>query len=245
MRMRAKKWARPELAACPYFIKEPAANRGKWAAAFRKKQPLYLELGCGKGGFLAQLAFENPDINFVGIDLISDVLAVARRNIQALYDQNERPVENVLLTSIEITRIELDFSEKDVADRIYINFCNPWFKHSQHKKRLTHPFQLEKYRAFLKDGGEIWFKTDDDGLFGDSLRYFAEMGFTVAYQTEDLHQSGFTPNYLTEHEEMYTAQGIKTKFLIAKKLHGEYRAPFDFRVFPLDFSAVFRYNSDL
>ena len=225
MRMRAKKWARPELAACPYFIKEPAANRGKWAAAFRKKQPLYLELGCGKGGFLAQLAFENPDINFVGIDLISDVLAVARRKIQELYDQNERPVENVLLTSIEITRIELDFSEKDVADRIYINFCNPWFKHSQHKKRLTHPFQLEKYRAFLKDGGEIWFKTDDDGLFGDSLRYFAEMGFTVAYQTEDLHQSGFTPNYLTEHEEMYTAQGIKTKFLIAKKLHGEYRAP--------------------
>ena len=225
MRMRAKKWARPELAACPYFIKEPAANRGKWAAAFRKKQPLYLELGCGKGGFLARLAFENPDVNFIGIDLISDVLAVARRNIQALYGQNERPVENILLTSIEITRIELDFSEKDVVDRIYINFCNPWFKHSQHKKRLTHPFQLEKYRAFLKDGGEVWFKTDDDGLFDDSLRYFKEMGFAVSYQTEDLHQSGFTPNYLTEHEEMYTAQGIKTKFLIAKKLHGEYRAP--------------------
>ena len=75
MRMRAKKWARPELAACPYFVKEPAANRGKWAEAFRKRQPLYLELGCGKGGFLAQLAFENPDVNFVGVDLISDVLA--------------------------------------------------------------------------------------------------------------------------------------------------------------------------
>lgn len=225
MRMRAKKWARPELAACPYFVKEPVANREKWAEAFPKKQPLHLELGCGKGGFLAQLALANPEINFVGVDLISDVLAVARRNIQALYDQNGRPVDNILLTSIEITRIELDFSAADVVDRIYINFCNPWFKHSQHKKRLTHSFQLEKYRVFLKDDGEIRFKTDDDGLFSDSLRYFEEMGFSITYKTMDLHESGFTPNYLTEHEQMYTAQGMKTKFLIAKKLPGEYRAP--------------------
>ena len=117
-----------------------------------------MELGCGKGGFLAELASCRPEINFIGIDLISDVLAVARRNIQALYDRQGKTVDNVLLTSIEITRIELDFSEEDVVDRIYINFCNPWFKHSQHKKRLTHPYQLEKYRVFLKDGGEIWFR---------------------------------------------------------------------------------------
>lgn len=224
MRMRAKKWARPELAACPYFIQNPAENRGRWADAFSKKQPLYLELGCGKGGFLAELAFHNPGINFVGIDLISDVLAVARRNIQSLYDENARPVDNILLTSIEITRIELDFCEEDTVDRIYINFCNPWFKQSQFKKRLTHPYQLEKYRVFLKDGGEIWFKTDDDLLFAHSRRYFEEMGFALVYVTEDLHESGFAPNYLTEHEEMYTAQGIKTKFLIAKKLSGEYKA---------------------
>ena len=224
MRMRAKKWARPELAACPYFIKEPAQNRGRWAEQFPKKQPLYMELGCGKGGFLAELASCRPEINFIGIDLISDVLAVARRNIQALYDRQGKTVDNVLLTSIEITRIELDFSEEDVVDRIYINFCNPWFKHSQHKKRLTHPYQLEKYRVFLKDGGEIWFKTDDDGLFADSVRYFKEMGFSILYQTQDLHQSGFSPNYLTEHEKMYTEQGIKKKFLIARKLSGTYRA---------------------
>lgn len=222
--MRAKKWARPELSVCPYFVKDPAQNRGKWAEAFKEKKPLCLELGCGKGGFLAELALANPQMNFVGVDLISDVLAVARRNIQALYDENGREVDNILLTSIEITRIELDFSEEDQVERIYINFCNPWFKHSQHKKRLTHSYQLEKYRAFLKDGGEIWFKTDDDGLFKDSLGYFEEMGFSMEYITYDLHESGFSPNYRTEHEDMYTAQGIKTKFLIAKKLQGEYRA---------------------
>ena len=224
MRMRAKKWARPELSVCPYFVKEPAQLRGKWATAFKEEKPLCLELGCGKGGFLAQLALDNPQMNFVGVDLISDVLAVARRNIQALYEEKGREVDNILLTSIEITRIELDFSEEDCVDRIYINFCNPWFKPSQHKKRLTHSYQLEKYRAFLKDGGEIWFKTDDDGLFKDSLGYFEEMGFSIEYITYDLHESGFSPNYRTEHEDMYTAQGIKTKFLIAKKLQGEYKA---------------------
>ena len=227
MRMRAKKWARPELAVCPYYVKEPQEYKGKWDTAFSKKQPLHVELGCGKGRFLAQAGIYNPQVNFLGIDLISDMLGVARRTIESAYAQVERPVDNILLASMEITRIDMDFSDApaDQAERIYINFCNPWFKPSQHKKRLTHPRQLEKYRMFLKDGGEIWFKTDDDLLFHHSIGYFELMGFSIRYLTYDLHTSGFSPNYRTEHEEMYTAQGIKTKFLIAVKEPGEYLAP--------------------
>ena len=74
-----------------------------------------------------------------------------------------------------------------------------------------------KYRDFLKDGGEIWFKTDDDPLFEDSLQYFSESGFTIRYLTRDLHQSGFAGSYSTEHERMFSAQGIPIKFLIAVK----------------------------
>ena len=74
-----------------------------------------------------------------------------------------------------------------------------------------------KYRSFLQDGGEIWFKTDDDPLFDDSLEYFAQCGFSVRYLTRDLHNSGFSGSYSTEHERMFSAQGIPIKFLIAVK----------------------------
>lgn len=222
MRMRAKKWARPELAACPYYVKEPQEYKGKWDTVFSKKQPLHVELGCGKGRFLAQAGVENPQVNFIGIDLISDMLGVARRTIEAAYAQAERPVDNILLASMEITRIDMDFSDApaDQAERIYINFCNPWFKPSQHKKRLTHPRQLEKYRAFLKDGGEIWFKTDDMPLFTESLQYFDACGFEMRYLVNDLHASGFSPNYVSEHEQKFSSLGVPIKFVIFRKKSG-------------------------
>ena len=220
--MRLKKWARPELAVCPYFKKAPWELQGQWHKQFLVRQPLFIELGCGKGGFLSQAALDHPEINFLGIDMISDVLGVARRRIERDFSKACRPVSNLLLTSWDISRIDLILSPADQTDRIFINFCNPWYKPKQYKKRLTHTRQLLKYREFLKDGGEIWFKTDDEELFAHSLRYFSEAGFTIEYQTPDLHQSGFTPNYRTEHEEMYAAQGVKIKFLIAKKQPGDF-----------------------
>lgn len=216
--MRTKKWARPELAVCPFYIKEPWAKKDKWNQAFSKEQPIWLELGCGKGGFLTQFTSARPDINFLGIDMISDMLGVARRKIQESFDERGLPVANLLLTSWDIARIDMILGKKDTVERIFINFCNPWFKPRQYKKRMTHPTQLQKYRKFLKDDGEIWFKTDDDELFNHSLKYFSENGFLVTYQTMDLHQSGFSPNYLTEHEEMFSNEGVKIKFAIVKKL---------------------------
>jgi len=72
----------------------------------------------------------------------------------------------------------------------------------------------------MKDGGEIYFKTDDDKLFKDSIGYFESCGFEIKFITYDLHESGFTPNYETEHEKMFTNEGVKIKFLIAEKLSG-------------------------
>lgn len=217
MRMRTKKWARPELAVCPFYIKEPQENKGKWADTFAHKQPIQLELGCGKGLFLSTVAAKYPKINYMGVDLSSDMLGLTKRNIERSFAEAKREIDNVFIMWQDIERID-NILGGDTIDRIYINFCNPWPKHAQHKKRLVHTRQLLKYREFLKDGGEIRFKTDDDGMFKDSLTYFKESGYEVMYITYDLHQSDFKENIETEHEKMYTQEGKKIKFLIAKKL---------------------------
>ena len=108
------------------------------------------------------------------------------------------------------------FGDGDKIDRIYINFCNPWPKAKHNKRRLTHTRQLEKYKTFLKENGEIYFKTDDDELFEASLEYFKEAGFKIDKITYDLHKEAiFEENIETEHEKMFSAEGIKIQALIA------------------------------
>lgn len=213
--MRRKPWARPELAACSFYIDCPAQHRGSWASVFQKKQPLHLELGCGKGGFIAQLALLHPEINYLAVDIKSEVLAVGRRNIVKLFGENGREVHNIALMSQDIERIDQMLSPEDKIERIYINFCNPWPKAKHKKRRLTYPRQLNLYRAFLAQGGEIRFKTDDRELFYDSLTYFDEAGFTVTYQTDDLHAAGLKDNIETEHEKMFTQQGKQIYYCTA------------------------------
>lgn len=213
MRMRRKPWARPELAACDFFVDNPKKNRGRWADCFKKKQPLHLELGCGKGSFIGKIAYDYPNINYIGVDIKSEVLAVGRRNIVKIF--GEQPVENILLTAQNIELIEDIFSPEDVIERIYINFCNPWGREKHKKRRLTHIRQLNHYKTFLKKGSEIRFKTDDDGLFEESLEYFKEAGFEIAYITRDLHNSDVEYNIETEHEKMFSAEGIPIKYCIA------------------------------
>lgn len=216
MRMRTKKWARPELAVCPFYIKNPQDYKGKWSERYKKQQPIWLELGCGKGSFLSQIAVERQDKNFLAVDLSSDMLGLTKRNVEASFAKNNLAIDNVYITWQNIERID-NIINGDIVERIFINFCNPWHKPSQYKKRLTHTRQLTRYREFLIEDGEVWFKTDDDELFKHSLTYFEEAGFEITYITYDLHESGFEPNYRTEHENMYSAEGIKIKFLIAKK----------------------------
>lgn len=215
MRMRRKPWARPELAACGFFVDNPLENRGNWAKWFPKEQPLHLELGCGKGGFMARLALQNPNINYLAVDIKSEVLAVGRRNIVSLFEENGRTVDNIALMSQDIERIDQTLSPDDQIERIYINFCNPWPKAKHKKRRLTFPKQLKLYKTFLVKGGEIRFKTDDKELFYDSLCYFEEAGFSVIYRTDDLRRSGVADNIETEHEKMFTEMGKPIYYCIA------------------------------
>ena len=225
MRIRRKPWARPELAAWPNCIDVPAEHRGKWDSLFEHEAPMMLELGCGKGGFISVLAAENPGTNFIAVDIKSEMLGLAKRNIEREYAERGRKTDNVLIFSQDIERIHEVFSPEDRFERIYINFCNPWPKTHDHKKRLTHDRQLMQYREFLRDGGEVRFKTDNDDLFLASKRYFTECGFRLDFVTEDLHSSGFEGNIETEHERMFDSQGVPIKFLVAVKLPNEQVKP--------------------
>lgn len=218
MRIRYKKWARPELEASSFYIDNPEEMKGKWKSYFGNENPIHLELGCGKGQFISELASENLSINYIAIDLIDAMLGLAKRNVEAKYKEKNIEPKNIVLTRFDIERILLILEEQDEIERIYINFCNPWPKGKHRKKRLTHTRQLEKYREFLKDNGEIHFKTDDEDLFNSSLIYFKETNFEILKQTYDLHSENiFEKNIETEHEKMFSEQGIKIKALIARK----------------------------
>ncbi len=211
MHIRTKKWARPELAACPFYDPEGEERKGHWAEAFaRPELPLHLEMGCGKGVSTAQMVRDNPEINYVVVDISPDVLGDTRRNIVRAC--GERP-GNVRILRADICVIDRYFDRNDGPERIYISFCNPWTERPKHeKRRLTHPRQLVQYRSMLRPGGEIWMKTDDDRLFGDSLAYFRLCGFEIAYLTGNLRESGFEPNYVSEHEQRYMEAGVPIKF---------------------------------
>ena len=220
MHMRTKKWAKPELAVCPYFTDEAEKHRGHWRELFETDQPLHLELGCGKGVSTAAMVYDNKEVNFIAMDITCNVLGDTRRNIAKT--SGDEPVKNAMITRYNIEDIRKVFAPEDRVERIYINFCNPWTKRPKYaKRRLTHPRQLMQYRDFLVDGGEIWFKTDDMPLFTESLPYFEACNFQMRYMVNDLHAAGFAPNYISEHEKMYTEKGVPIKFVIFKKMPGE------------------------
>ena len=216
MRIRKRAWVDKELEDCPFFIKNPQEHSGPWKAKFEKEQPLYLELGCGKGSFIAELAKRHPENNYIAVDVVDTMLGMAQRNVEKSFNEAQMNIENVLLMQWNIEKISQIFNE-DKVERIYINFCNPWPRPRHNKRRLTHPRQLVQYKNILQPNGEIYFKTDDMELYQASLRYFNEAGFEIVKKTEDLHKFPiFTENIITEHEDMFTKEGIQIKAIIAR-----------------------------
>ena len=144
------------------------------------------------------------------------MLGLAKRKIEEEYKLANREIDNIYITRYDIERINNILSKEDGIERIYINFCNPWPRGKHRKKRLTHTRQLEKYKEFLTEEAKIYFKTDDDDLFNDSIKYFEESGFKIEKKTYDLeNELDFWENIETEHERMFKEQGIKIKALIA------------------------------
>ncbi len=211
MRIRNKPWAKDELLASDFYVQKPEDYKGRWKEFFNNEnEHIYLELGCGKGFFVKKAAKRNQNINYIAIDLIDAILGMANRNIIEEFENKE--VLNLALTRYDVEEINNILDKSDNIERIYINFCNPWPKPRHKKRRLTHIRQLEKYKQFLAPKGEIYFKTDDDELFRESLEYFKEAEFEVVKTTENLNEEPkFWENIETEHEIKFKNEGIKIK----------------------------------
>lgn len=203
MRMRRKKNRDVRFLNCiSYAVTEPETNKGKWRECFKNDNPVHVEIGCGKGGFVTECAKRNPDINFVAIEKCLDVLILAMEKVQA------EELKNVKFISGDATTLTDMFDEGEV-DRIYLNFSDPWKKSKQAKRRLTYRTFLKLYETVLKKDGEVWFKTDNRPLFDFSLEEFSEYGATVSELTYDLHNSEYDKdNIRTEYENNFSAQGF-------------------------------------
>jgi len=212
MRLRNIPTARDELAASPYVIGEDdmAGHRGKWARAFEQGQsehPIHIEIGMGKGQFLLELARRNPDINYIGIENYSSVLVHPVRKLEALSQAGE-PLRNILLLRMNAEYLTDIFAPAE-ADRIYLNFSDPWPKERHAKRRLPGRVFLRRYEQVLAPGAHVEFKTDNRSLFDFALEESREAGWTLDAFTYDLHHDPVMNegNIMTEYEERFSAKG--------------------------------------
>ena len=201
MRLRYKPWAKEKIEQHPQFVvANPENLKGKWHEAFDQNQPLHIEVGTGKGQFLIGMAKANPDINYIGIELYDSVI------VAALDRLIEADLPNLKLLNINAAELDKYFTKNDV-DRVYLNFSDPWPKTRHEKRRLTYKDFLKLYENILIDGGEIHFKTDNQGLFEYSLMSFSAYGLLLKYVSLDFHKSGYEGNVMTEYEQKFSEAG--------------------------------------
>ena len=210
MRMRKRHNLEPRMEKCAgYIIKDSAAHCGRWMQDFPGYEKLYVELGCGKGRFTADTAASMPDTLFFAIEKVPDAMIIAMERIR------DRELENVRFIDGDAAALTEMFAPGE-ADRIYINFCDPWPKSRDAKLRLTAPAFLRRYADVLRTGGEIHFKTDNTALFDWSMEQLAAEGWQLSEVTHDLHAAG-TVGVMTDYEAKFCAEGMKINRLVAAK----------------------------
>ena len=202
MRLRNKPWALDYINEHQdVIIPEPESFKGKWHEVFGNNNPIHIEVGTGKGQFVLGMAKQNPDINYIGIELFDSVIVCALEKIEAA----NKP-SNLRLLKVNGEDLEKFFAKNDV-DRVYLNFSDPWPKVRHAKRRLTHENFLKLYEKVLVDNGEIHFKTDNRGLFEYSLVSMNQYGMALNYVSLDLHANMPEDNVMTEYEEKFSKKG--------------------------------------
>lgn len=215
MRMRKKKNFDERLErASARLIKEPFENKGKWSEVFGNNNPIHIEIGSGKGHFIEGMAKKHPDVNFIAVDVIPDVILMGLE----LTDKEDLPNLRFMIADASLMG---DIFVKGEIDRIYLNFSDPWKKKKQAKRRLTHQNFLDVYKKIIKTNGQIWFKTDNRGLFEFSLNSFsADRDYILSDISLDLHSSDFhkEENVMTEYETKFSEMGMPIHRLVATLL---------------------------
>ena len=213
MRMRKKKNCAERMERCSgIWIKNPADYKGRWRELFKNDNPIHIEIGCGKGSFVAGMAKMYPDINFIAIEKVEDVIVMAMEKAAAA------ELENVIFADID-AQVLADIFEKGEISRIYLNFSDPWPKDRHAKRRLESRQFLARYDQILKKDGTIEFKTDNRALFDFALEEVEAAGWTLKEKTFDLHADARLNegNVMTEYEERFSAQGNPIcKYIISR-----------------------------
>ncbi len=215
MRMRKKKHGAERLLACAHLLCErPGSPLAEPAQLFGRDGAVYLEIGCGKGGFSCAMAARYPERSFLAMEKVSDVLVLAAE--RAVREAESRP-DNLRFINGDARDLSLWFSEGSL-DGIYLNFSDPWPKAGHKKRRLTHRDFLSMYFSLLREGGSLVFKTDNDGLFAFTLEELEALGYTPCFVTDDLHASSrAADNIMTEYERAFSEQGMKIHSLEVQK----------------------------
>lgn len=201
MRMRRKKHREDRMESCSELIITNIEDyKNDIKSIFDNDNPVRMEIGCGKGKFILETAARNPEINFIAVEKCLDVLVLALEKVKA------EGLKNVKFVPGDVNMFT-DFDTASKCDVIYLNFCDPWKKNKYAKRRLTHANFLEIYRRLLKDGGAVYFKTDNKQLFEFSLNSFSDYGLRLKNITFDLHSSKFEGNIMTEYETNFSNLG--------------------------------------
>lgn len=202
MRLRNITGSREMIAESDFVVHKPEEAKGKWCDLFKNDNPIRIEIGMGKGKFIHTLAKQNPDINYIGIEKYSSVL------LRAIQKMEEEPLPNLCFIRMDAEDITEVFAPGE-ADRIYLNFSDPWPKDRHAKRRLPSAQFLERYDQILKKDGRLEFKTDNRDLFDFAVEQLPEAGWKAEVLTYDLHadEKLMEGNVMTEYEEKFSSMG--------------------------------------
>ncbi|KAA8715183.1 tRNA (guanosine(46)-N7)-methyltransferase TrmB [Lactococcus garvieae subsp. garvieae] len=203
MRVRNRKGAAEHLESNAHVVVEnPADFKGRWAERFGNDHPIHIEVGCGKGGFITGMAAQNPEINYIAIDMQLSVLS------HALDKALEANLPNVQMMLVDGAALTEYFEDAEVS-RVYLNFSDPWPKTRHEKRRLTYKSFLETYEQILPPEGQVHFKTDNRGLFEYSLASMSQYGMILEKVWLDLHaaEEFAKVNVMTEYEAKFSSKG--------------------------------------
>ncbi|WP_461212957.1 tRNA (guanosine(46)-N7)-methyltransferase TrmB [Lacticaseibacillus sp. GG6-2] len=211
MRLRNKPWAAPLIAAHPeYIMTRPVGMQGKWQTRFDQERPLYLEVGSGKGQFIVNMAQQHPDRNFIALEIQEVAIAYILRKQVELGLPN---LQLILGDGADLT----DYFVPEEVTGVFLNFSDPWPKTKHEKRRLTYKTFLDQYKAIMKRGGVLQFKTDNQGFFEFSLVSMNNYGMHFDLVALDLHNDPrVTDNVETEYEHKFASAGGRIYELVAR-----------------------------
>jgi len=198
MRLRNVKNKEEIINNSPYLVKDSFAYRGKWNEYFGNENPIYIEIGMGKGKFIIENAKTYPDINFIGIEKYDSVIAKGLQKI---------PEDLPNLAMIRADALDIDQIFNQEVERIYLNFSDPWPKNRHHLRRLSSKVFLDKYDKIFKGNANIQMRTDNRDLYIYSLVSFSEHGYVLKKISFDLHMDE-SPLITTEYEDKFTKNDL-------------------------------------